>query len=350
LQSTSAGGSSTNILIGNPDGSVDLYHAGVKTPETGIASINIYDSAVSESLSIEHDSNTALFTNNKVGGNGILFRIVNSVGITRNRLYIGETYSGFNKTNNSTLCSFSDNRINFYGSEFIWGNSNGYTQLKMIENGAKKIVFYDPGYSTFNIQARMADNSDHNMFYADPAGAAKLYFNGLEKVVTTTSGAEILGDLTINGSLTAQDDDTRISVTDDGTNAGYIELVVEGSIIGTFESSSVSINGTISANNPITDQDLTTKDYVDNRIGRIKKVYSDSTAVDGDIIIVDTTNNVTITLIESLNAKIIVKNMSTGTVTIQGSSGNIDNKLTKTLTQQYWSLIMVSDGIDWFII
>jgi len=108
--------------------------------------------------------------------------------------------------------------------------------------------------------------------------------------------------------------------------------------------------GTVGGVYPTSDSHLATKEYVDDRVGRVRKVYGDSTAVDGDIILVDSTNNITITCIESVDAKIIVKSLSTGNVTIQGSSGTIDDQANKILTQPYTFLRCVCDGVDWFII
>ena len=77
---------------------------------------------------------------------------------------------------------------------------------------------------------------------------------------------------------------------------------------------------------------------------------SDTTSVDGDIVIVDSTTATTVKLEESNNALIVVKSATDQTITIEGVSGNIDGSASVQLTSQWQSKTFVCDGTDWFII
>jgi hypothetical protein len=100
---------------------------------------------------------------------------------------------------------------------------------------------------------------------------------------------------------------------------------------------------------PTADASLTTKEYVDDQAPIVTVVYGDSTAVNKDILIVDATGEITVTLIASVNAKITVKTIRDD-VAIQGDSGTIDGNASVELYDQYESMTFVCDGINWYII
>ena len=73
------------------------------------------------------------------------------------------------------------------------------------------------------------------------------------------------------------------------------------------------------------------------------------TAVNRDIILVDGT--VTITLPSpSANDVIDIKNIGSGTVTIDGDGNNIDGDASVYIYNQYESISLVSDGSNWWMI
>ena len=329
-----------SLILANPDGAIELYYTGTKTLETTASGIKISDG--SDEATLQFYTGDLQLRSSNYGGTVVLSGY-NSSGNFRT-MFRGDPDSS------TTLFNGGHEAIITRGDGAAFRDSSG-NEVRLYQVGTAFGLFSVSPGSVFTVRGYNAAGSiTSNLILADPDGSVDLYYANEKKFSTTSNGAEILGDLTINGSLTAQDDDTRITITDDGTNAGYIELIVEGNNIANFDSLSVSINGTVSASSPVNNQNLTTKQYVDDRIGRVRKVYSDSTAIDGDIILVDSTNNITITCIESVDAKIIVKALSIGNVTIQGDSGTIDDQINKILTQPYTFLRCVCDGTDWFVI
>lgn len=76
------------------------------------------------------------------------------------------------------------------------------------------------------------------------------------------------------------------------------------------------------------------------------------TAVDGDVVICNSTTAFTVTLplATTANRRIVIKNINTGTVTVDGNgSETIDDQLSVTLAQ-YDSITVISDGTEWWII
>jgi len=98
------------------------------------------------------------------------------------------------------------------------------------------------------------------------------------------------------------------------------------------------------------------KSYVDAQIGNVQNieyVYADTTAVNGDIMLVDTTAGVVnIEMIESSEARVVIKKVTTDAndVIITASSGLIDGAASKTIDTAYQSITFVSDGINYFIL
>lgn len=70
-------------------------------------------------------------------------------------------------------------------------------------------------------------------------------------------------------------------------------------------------------------------------------------AVSGDYVLADGT--FTVKLTTAANAIVHVKNTGTGTITVEGLSGNIDNSAFHNITNQYDSYTYVCDGTDWWI-
>jgi hypothetical protein len=70
-----------------------------------------------------------------------------------------------------------------------------------------------------------------------------------------------------------------------------------------------------------------------------------------DVILGDGTITITLPLASSITKRLIIKNIGTGTVTIDGDgSETIDGSLTYDIFDQYHSLTLVSNGTGWFII
>lgn len=126
----------------------------------------------------------------------------------------------------------------------------------------------------------------------------------------------------------------------------------------------------------ITGSDLSSKDdnlltlqedvrglYIDyqstqNTLYAVVTKSSAYTAINSDfVILVDTTNNVTITLPSAVGRrgrqyyiKDSTGNAGTKNITISSAGGNIDGAGSKTITTNYGCRLVVSDNVNWFII
>ena len=82
----------------------------------------------------------------------------------------------------------------------------------------------------------------------------------------------------------------------------------------------------------------------------ISTVTAETTASNADVILTDS-GSYTVYLTEKDRAIIRVKNIDSGnTITVQGLLGTIDGSANITLTSQYESVTVVSDGTNWFIV
>lgn len=198
-------------------------------------------------------------------------------------------------------------------------------------------------------------------------------------------------------------DDSYVEVIDDGTNAGVITIVADGvevaslsdanqifgkastthlSIsdgtavipVGSFEVfgmresgiyvefgatiNEFSTDGTLVGNsNTALPTEQAVKTYVDSQIGgsnlNVFLTSSDSTATDGDAILVDTTAAaVNITLLPTANAKIIIKKITSDSnvVNVTTSGGLVDNQSSRILSSSNEAYTFICDGTDYYVI
>jgi len=98
------------------------------------------------------------------------------------------------------------------------------------------------------------------------------------------------------------------------------------------------------------------KKYVDNEVSRgeinVRHVSSDSTAINGDVLLVDTTSgDVTIYLDLAINEQVSVKKLySDNQVIVMGISGKIDGISSKTWNTANENYTFVNDGTNAFIL
>ena len=121
-----------------------------------------------------------------------------------------------------------------------------------------------------------------------------------------------------------------------------------------------STDGTLSGNsNQAIPTERAVKTYVDAHSGgsgvdiNLRHISSDTTAVGGDICLVDTTNgNITITLINGYEAQFSIKKISNDSnkITIISDHGKIDNNNHIEIIQPFVSYQMIGDGNDIFIL
>ena len=175
------------------------------------------------------------------------------------------------------------------------------------------------------------------------------------QVLKLTTDEQILGNTT-QSYMTL--DSTSIYFTLNSTVVGEFTTsgfkLESGSYINEF-----STDGTLGGNSDTAvPTEKAVKTYVDTSLLDylnldVSTVTSDTTASDGDIILVDTSGgNVTIYLDVAADAYITVKKISSdsNTVTVQGTSGNIDGNANITFTTQYQSYSFASDGTNFFIV
>ena len=169
------------------------------------------------------------------------------------------------------------------------------------------------------------------------------------------------GSVTDHGSLSGLGNDDHLQyVRVDGTRAitgnfsinAYLTLNL-GTNVNEF-----STDGTLAGNSDdAVPTEQAVKTYVDTQISPFETTFvfvsSDSTAQNGDIVIVDTGGGpVTITMIPSPNARIAVKKMTVDAndVTIDSTSGLIDNAGFATIDTAYQAFTFVSDGTDFYVL
>jgi hypothetical protein len=118
-----------------------------------------------------------------------------------------------------------------------------------------------------------------------------------------------------------------------------------------------STDGTLAGNSDdAVPTEKAVKTYVDNAIGgvdTVRFVDTDTTAVAGDIVLVDSTAGpVNVELIETEDGRITIKKITndSNTVTITTSPGLIDGKASATIDTPYQAYGFVSDGSNFYII
>ena len=104
--------------------------------------------------------------------------------------------------------------------------------------------------------------------------------------------------------------------------------------------------------NAYTDQEITAlRNELD--LINVQYVYSDTTAVSGDVLLVDTTAGVVnIELVEADDSKVVIKKVTgdANGVVVSTSPGTIDGKASITIDTKYQAYHFVSDGSDFFIL
>jgi hypothetical protein len=185
-----------------------------------------------------------------------------------------------------------------------------------------------------------------------------------EKAVKTYVDNAVSG---VSGNKIIQND-TAVIITDDGTSAGIINIIADGTGVGNYTLNGLILTSGSRINEFSNDSNLTdgsatavptekaVKDYVDSRItdaDNVRRVFSDTTAQVNDVLLVDTTTgHVNIQMLSNRNGRIIVKKISDdwNDVIITTTSGTIDgaNQITIETKNQTYNFIV--DNGDFFII
>lgn len=122
----------------------------------------------------------------------------------------------------------------------------------------------------------------------------------------------------------------------------------------------ISTDTNLGTNDDILPTQNAVKIYVDNKVNDFAidinpiHISSDSTAIVGDVVLVDTTNgDVTVTVIENTKGKITVKKISSDSnevIIVTSGTATIDGNPSVNLTTENESLSLITDAINFYII
>ena len=153
-------------------------------------------------------------------------------------------------------------------------------------------------------------------------------------------------DITTSLGSTEKGKFTRYGLDTDGITIGSAATIIE-------ITNDITLSGDNETSIPT---EHAVKKYVDNEVSRgeinVRHVSSDSTAINGDVLLVDTTSgDVTIYLDLAINEQVSVKKLySDNQVIVMGISGKIDGISSKTWNTANENYTFVNDGTNAFIL
>ena len=282
-------GTSENMLVATPDGSVDLYHNGIKKLETTSSGVTVTGTTTTGNLTLNSSFPTISLTDSDhnndysiINGNGT-FRITDTtIGLSRFAIAGDGTASfaknvdcaeGLDVTGNITvtgtvdgvdIASFKNSFDNLSTdivndtSPQLGGNLDtnsfeidlddghavrfGASQDLQIYHNTHNYIVTGNG----NIELRSTVGSDEAMIKCKPDDAVELYYNGGLKLATTSSGVSTDGLMNFNGTgdkiligdngKIAFGGGLDLTIHSDGTNAlinvpaasGYLQVKNDG--------------------------------------------------------------------------------------------------------------------------
>lgn len=170
-------------------------------------------------------------------------------------------------------------------------------------------------------------------------------------------------------SNSISDGDSSVVVAD-STAGSSVTVTIDSAVVTTYTPGGVTLTSGATINEFSTDGTLSgdsntavpteqaVKTYIDNKIIstgvlNVYTVSSDSTAFNGDAVIVDTTaGDVTITLDTYPDSKIIVKKVTpdSNAVIITVTGGTVDGLPSQSITGHNESYTFVSDGLNYYVV
>jgi len=193
------------------------------------------------------------------------------------------------------------------------------------------VAWWNDSDSRFDTQGNTFINIDQT------SGSIVITDNSVEAMTIDENG------LALENGATVDEFSTDGTLADDSDTAVPTEQAVKTYV----DSGDTS---TLNSANSYTDIEIANlKSEVD--LINTQHVNSDSTAVTGDVLLIDTSaSDVTITFQRSLDAKILVKKIKAeNTLYIQADGGLIDGLAQKTITTLYESFTYISDGDNFYI-
>ena len=365
-----------NILRGDPTGALELYYAGSKVVETtsnglqaATSTFTIKTAVGEDAITIQDNNRVTLYYNDNV------IVSTHDAGI---QARLSQWYINNSEGQNQIGVHGNPVTLNYDGSGVFETINNGI-QLK--HSGGLLADLYGDGASSFYIDSKESDGVMYirttksavgkvNGVVMDPQGSTDLYYSGDKVFETSATGIKTGSDLsTFTISTTAGWAGIKIhpqctvdfyfnnvnvlSTTNDGlqskltspftlknytgwtgvaiTSAGAAELYYNDNKKFETTSTGAEVTGDL--------------EYLN-----ISTVTAETTASNADVILCSG-GSYTVNLTEKDRAIIRVKNIDSGnTITIQGLSGTIDGSANTTLTVQYESMTLVSDGSNWYIV
>jgi hypothetical protein len=237
--------------------------------------------------------------------------------------------------------------------------SSGYLYLYATETGANVDILADTNITAYAGSRATFGISGSTYFDADDSVTPSLKIFRGGTTIFENDGV---------GTFVRADSNTFINVWEGGKSNPDIRFYVDTQAAATLYSTGLYLSTGATVNEFSTDGTLTdnsdsavpteqaVKTYVDTSIDtlrEVKYVSSDTTAVNGEILLVDTTaGDVNIDLFEGVDAQITIKKITSdsNSVIVSTTPGTIDGLASKSIDAYNSAYTFVSDGSDFYII
>jgi len=308
------------------------------------------------------DGDSYVLVNDSTGGAGEVKIVVDGVEVgyydaLSSSQRLGKTTGGNIVTSDTAVTAVDNSVVVFYLSEtlqrFGVNNATSFT----MDQTADTHAFTANGASVLSM-------SETQQVVGDSTTSSSIILNQTADTVTIQNNVTATAVFAETSQTIGQSGDSRIVVSQ---SADTVSIYAAASLAGAFGTSGLTLASGATVNEFSTDTALGTSDtvvptqnavktYVDNAIGgteTVRFVNSDTTAVAGDIVLVDSTAGpVNVELLESEDGKITVKKITndSNTVTIFTSPGLIDGQANITIDTPYQAYGFISDASNFYII
>lgn len=240
----------------------------------------------------------------------------------------------------------------------------GITAPTNVTTGGR-VLYIQNGGATYNISLVSANTSSaaNNQFkfpndtpvVIPPGGVVGVLWTSTAKQwralsTTPTSGAASLGNTSVTGWLNVS---SQLIVAGNASVAGIMTQTGNATFNGTVTASAnVNIAGifTVTGNSVLANTGIGLLSNVAFPI--TSKTANYTATVNDDVVLANGTFTVTLyTAVGNTGRRVTVKNTNTGIITVKGASTEkVDASNTLTLTQQYQSVTVESDGTQWWVV
>ena len=185
IQGTNSAVAVTDILVGDPDGAAELYHAGTKVFETQAAGVSIADGTAA-GCDMFYASDVFFIRNLEPGGNLTLQARRDDNGANQT------VFSG-NPDGDSSM--YRDGSIGITtttrGMQVNWADTPSRNST-LAYDAADEVLYFTNNATSGEVIIRAKNSVDANTVMADfdPDGAASLYHAGVQALATNVRGIE----------------------------------------------------------------------------------------------------------------------------------------------------------------